>query len=70
MLGEGTGVMPPAERTCEMTKTRRAGFFRPFLSGFAIGAVGLIGLHVTQPEPTPMFAPVAEAAPAAPSLLS
>jgi hypothetical protein len=53
-----------------MTKTRRAGFFRPFLSGFAIGVTALVGLHVAQPEPAPMFPPVAQAAPAAPSLLS
>jgi hypothetical protein len=45
-----------------MFRTLRAGFVRHFLSGFAMGAVALVGLHAAQPEDKPMYPPV-EAAP-------
>lgn len=47
-----------------MLKFLRAGYVRHFLSGFAIGAVGLIGFQASQPEDQPLYPPVAQAAPA------
>lgn len=45
-----------------MMNKLRAGFLRHFLSGFAIGAVGLIGFQASQPEDKPMYPPVTETA--------
>jgi hypothetical protein len=45
-----------------MTTKLRAGFLRHFLSGFALGAVALIGMQASQPEDKPMYPPVSETA--------
>lgn len=44
-----------------MVRMFRAGYVRHFLSGFAMGAVALIGFHAAQPDQQPMF-PTAETA--------
>ncbi|WP_176484606.1 hypothetical protein [Sphingomonas spermidinifaciens] len=41
-----------------MTNKTRAGFLRHFLSGFALGAVALVGFQISQPEDKPMYPPV------------
>ncbi|WP_212611973.1 hypothetical protein [Sphingomonas baiyangensis] len=38
-----------------MFKFLRAGFVRHFLSGFAIGAVGLVTFQANQPADPPLF---------------
>ncbi|UUL81960.1 hypothetical protein OKW76_10645 [Sphingomonas sp. S1-29] len=38
-----------------MLKFLRAGYFRHFLSGFAIGAIGLVAVQTAQPENPPMY---------------
>lgn len=43
-----------------MFKFLRAGFVRHFLSGFAIGAVGLVGLQTARPVDPPLFSPTAQ----------
>lgn len=43
-----------------MMRIFRAGFVRHFLSGFAIGAVGLIGIQIATPDDRPMQQPVAQ----------
>jgi hypothetical protein len=47
-----------------MLRMFRAGFVRHFLSGFAIGAVGLVAIQVSRPEAQPLYPPVAQAEPA------
>jgi hypothetical protein len=43
-----------------MIRMFRAGFFRHFLSGFALGAVGLLGFQAARADERPMYPPVAQ----------
>lgn len=45
-----------------MFRSLRTGYVRHFLSGFAMGAIALVGFHAAQPEDAPMFAATTEAA--------
>ncbi|WP_315761988.1 hypothetical protein [Sphingomonas sp. Y38-1Y] len=45
-----------------MTNKIRAGFLRHFLSGFALGAVALVGFQASQPDDKPMYPPVTQTA--------
>lgn len=47
--------------TTTMTNTR-PGFFRLFLSGFALGAIALVGVQVAQPVQASSWAAPAHAA--------
>jgi hypothetical protein len=51
-----------------MTNKTRAGFLRHFLSGFALGAVALVGLQIAQPEDRPLYPPVSADASVTPAV--
>ncbi|WP_448501582.1 hypothetical protein [Sphingomonas sp.] len=44
-----------------MFRFLRSGFARHFLSGFAIGAVGLVALQSAEPPAAPLFPPASAA---------
>ncbi|WP_294263831.1 hypothetical protein [uncultured Sphingomonas sp.] len=51
-----------------MTNKTPAGFLRHFLSGFALGAMALVGLQIAQPEDQPMYPPVTADASVTPAI--
>lgn len=55
------GALPRSNGTTTMTQTKtRPGILRLFLSGFALGAVAMVGIQVAQPAQASVWdAPVA-----------